>query len=115
MQPKLAANYLHFKKLKIPTTLAALALLFAVVSTQGSYRDRGYGEHDGHEYGYPTYGYPTYGYGSSIDGPAYVGDPWGYGYDTDGLDDWSDYDLQPPAPNPIGPPKTIEIPPEHGR
>ena len=120
MEPKLAANHLHFIKRKIPTTLAALSLLVGMVSTQGAYRDRGYGEHYGHEYGYPTYGYPTYGYspygyGPSIVGPAYFGNQWGYGYDTDGLDDWSDYDLPPPAPNPIGPPKTIEIPPENGR
>jgi hypothetical protein len=115
MAPKIAANYRQFIKWKIPTTLAALSLLFAVVSTQGSYLGRGHGRYYGHEYGYPTYRYPTYGYGPSIVGPAYLGNPWGYGYGTDGLDEWSGYDLQPPAPNPIGPPKTIEIPPERGR
>ena len=108
MEPKLAANYLHFMKRKIPTTLAALSLLFAVVSTQGSQLGGGYGGYYGH-----GYGYPTYAYGPSIDGPAYVGNPWGYGFDTYGFDGWSDYELPPPPPNPVGPSKTIEIPPDH--
>jgi hypothetical protein len=104
-------------KRKILTNLAALSLLLSVVSTQGAYRSPEYGGNYGHEYGYSTYGYPTYGYGPSIDGPAYVGNPWGYGYDydLDGLDDWSDYELPPPAPNPTGPSKTIEIPSGHGQ
>ena len=111
MEPKLAANYLHFLKRNIPTTLAALSLLFAVASTQGSYRGPEYGGFYGHEYS--TYGYPTYGYGPSIYGPAYVGN--GYGFDTYGFDGWSDYDLPPPAPNPTGPSKTIEIPSDHSK
>jgi len=97
-------------KRKILTNLAALSLLLSVVSTQGSYRSPEYAGDFGHEYGYSTYGYPTYGYG-----PAYFGNPWGYGYDTYGLDDWSDYDLPPPAPNPVGPSKTIEIQSGHGQ
>ena len=97
-------------KRKILTNLAALSLLVTAVSTQGSYMGRGHGE----DYG-QRYGYPTYADGPSIVGPAYVGNPWGYDYDTDGLDDWSGYDLPPPAPNPIGPSKTIEIPQDHGR
>jgi hypothetical protein len=110
MELKLAANYLHFIKREILTTLAALSLLVSVVSTQGPYRGPEYGGYYGQEYGYSTNGYPTNGYGPSIIGPAYVGNPWGYGYDTSGLGDWSGYDLPPPAPNPVGPPKTIEIP-----
>jgi hypothetical protein len=102
-------------KRKILTNLAALTLLVSVVSTQGSYRGPEYGGYQGHEYGYSTYGYPTYGYGPSIEGPAYVGVPWGYGFDTYGFDGWSDYELPPPAPNPVGPPKTIEIPSDQGK
>jgi hypothetical protein len=98
---------------KILTNLAALTLLVSVVSTQGVYRGPEYGGYQGHEYGYSTYGYPTYGYGPSIVGPAYVGN--GYGFDTYGFDGWSDYELPPPAPNPVGPPKTIEIPQDHGK
>ena len=98
-------------KRKILTNLAALTLLVSVVSTQGSYRGPEYGGYYGHEYRYST----NYGYGPSIVGPAYVGNPLGYGYDTDGLDDWSGYDLPPPAPNPVGPSKTIEIPSDRGR
>jgi hypothetical protein len=113
MEPKLAVNYLYFMKRKIPTSLAALSLLFAVAATQGSYRGPEYGGSYGHEYS--TYGYPTYGYGQSIEGPAYVGNPWGYGFDTYGFDGWSDYELPPPAPNPVGPSKTIEIPPDQGK
>jgi hypothetical protein len=109
MEPKSAANYGAMKR-KILTNVAALSLLFAVASTQGSYMGRGYGDYHG-----DRYGYPTYGYGPSIVGPAYVGNPWGYGYDTDGLDDWSGYDLPPPAPNPVGPSKTIEIPSDRGQ
>jgi hypothetical protein len=115
MEPKLAANYLHFMKREISTVLVALSLLFAVVSAQGSYRGPEYGGYYGHEYGHSTYGYPTYGYGPSIDGPAYVGNPWGYGFDRYGFDGWSDYELPPPAPNPVGPSKTIEIPPDHSK
>ena len=114
MEPKSAANYRAMKR-KILANLAALTLLVGVVSTHGSYVGRGYSGSYGHEYRNSTYGYPTYGYGPSILGPAYVGNPWGYDYDTDGLDDWSGYDLPPPAPNPIGPSKTIEIPQDHGR
>jgi len=101
-------------KREILTTLAAMTLLVGVVSTRGSYRspDGGY---YGHEYGYSTYGYPSYGYGPSIVGPAYVGNPLGYDYGTDGLDDWSGYDLPPAAPNPVGSSKTIEIPSDRGR
>ena len=102
-------------KREILTTLAAMTLLVGVVSTRGSYRGPEYGGYYGHEYGYSTYGYPSYGYGPSIVGPAYVGNPLGYGYDTDGLDDWSGYDLPPPAPNPVGPSKTIEIPSDRGQ
>ena len=103
-------------KRKILTNLAALSLLVGVVSTQGVYRSPGYGGDYGHEFGYSTYGYPTYGYGPSIVGPAYVDNPWGYGFDgTYGLDGWSDYDLPPPAPNPAGPSKTIEIPSDRGK
>ena len=102
-------------KRKILTNLAALTLLVSAVSTQGSYRGSEYGGFHGHEYGYSTYGYPTYGYGPSVDGPAYVGNPWGYGFDTYGFDDWSDYDLPPPAPNPVGPSKTIDIPSDRGK
>jgi hypothetical protein len=99
-------------KRKILTSLAALSLLFGVASTQGSYMGPGYGGHDGNGYGYPAYG----GYGPSIYGPGYLG-PWGYGY---GYEDWwddgySDFALPPPAPNPNGPPKTIEIPPDHAQ
>jgi hypothetical protein len=115
MKSKLAANYLHFVKRIVPTTLAAMTLLVGAVSTQGSYRGPEYGGYYGHEYGYSTYGYPSYGYGPSIVGPAYVGNPWGYGYDTDGLGQWSGDDLTPPAPNPVGPSKTIEIPPDRGK
>ena len=102
-------------KRKILTNLAALTLLVSAVSTHGVYRGPEYGGYYGHEYGYSTYGYPSYGYGPSIVGPAYVGNPLGYGYDTDGLDDLSGYDLPPPAPNPVGPSKTIEIPSERGQ
>jgi len=111
MEPKSATNYRAMRR-KILTNLAALSLLLSVVSTQRSYRGPEYGGHYGHEYGYSTYGY-----GPSVDGPAYVGYPWGYGYDydQDGLDDWSDYDLLPPAPNPVGPSRTIEIPSGHGQ
>ena len=98
-------------KRKILTNLAALTLLVSVVSTQGVYRGPEYGGYYGHEYGYST----NYGYGPSIDGPAYVGNPWGYGFDTYGFDGWSDYELPPPAPNPVGPSKTIEIPPDHSK
>jgi hypothetical protein len=110
MEPKLAANYLHFMKRKIPTTLATLSLLFAVVSTQGSHLGPGYGGY--YEHGD---GYPTYAYGPSNVDPPYVGNPLGYGFDTYGFDGWSDYELPPPAPNPVGPSKTIEIPPDHGQ
>ena len=102
-------------KRKILTNLAALSLLMGVFSTQGSYMDRGHDGDYGHNYGYSTYGYPTYGYGPSIVGPAYVGDPLGYGYGIDGLDQWSDIDLRHPAPNPVGPSKTIEIPQDRGK
>jgi len=95
---------------KILTNLAALSLLLSVVSTQGSYRSP---ENGGYLHGYPTTFFSTYGYGPSIDGPAYVGNLWGYGFDS--YDDWSDYDLPPPAPNPVGPSKTIEIPSGHGQ
>ena len=78
-------------KRKILTNLAALTLLVSAVSTHGSFRGPEYGGYYGHEYGYSTYGDPTYGYGPSIDGPAYVGVPWGYGFDTYGFDGWSDY------------------------
>jgi hypothetical protein len=105
-------------KRKILTNLAALSLLFGVASMQGSYMGQGFGGHYGNGYGY-GYGYPSYGYGPSIVGPAYVGTPWGYGYDgygyDDGFDDWSGFSLPPPAPNPIGSPKTIEIPPDHSQ
>jgi hypothetical protein len=100
-------------KRKILTNLAALTLLVSAVSTHGSYHGPEYGGNYGHEYGYSTYGYPTYGYGPSIYGPAYVGN--GYGFDTYGFDGWSDYELPPPAPNPVGPSKTIEIPSDHGK
>ena len=102
-------------KRRILTNLAALTLLVSAVSTHGSYRGPEYGGYYGHDYGYSTYGYPTYGYGPSIVGPAYVGNPLGYGFDTYGFDGWSDYELPPPAPNPVGPPKTIEIPPDQGK
>jgi hypothetical protein len=102
-------------KREILTTLAAMTLLVGVVSTRGSYRGPEYGGYYRHQYGYSTYGYPSYGYGPSIVGPAYVGNLQGYGYDTDGLDQWSDYDLTAPAPNPAGPSKTIEIPSDRGR
>ena len=95
---------------KILTNLAALTLLASVVSTQGVYRGPGYGGYYRH-----GYAYPTYGYGPSIDGPESVGNLWGYGFDTYGFDGWSDYDLPPPAPNPVGPSKTIEIPSDHGK
>jgi len=101
-------------KRKILTNLAALSLLFGVASMQGSYMGQGFGGHYGN-----GDGYPSYGYGPSIVGPAYVDSPWGYGYDgydSDWLDDWSGFStLPPPAPNPIGPPKTIEIPPDHAQ
>ncbi len=109
MEPKSAVNYKAMMR-KILANLAALSLLVGFVSTQGSYRGSNYGR----DYGYSTYGYPTYGYGSSIVGPAYL-DPWGDAYDAYGLDGWSDYDLPPPAPNPVGPSKTIEIPADRGR
>ena len=112
--PLLNEKYKTMKR-KILTNLAALTLLVSAVSTQGSYRGPEYGGFQGHEYGYSTYGYPTYGYGPSVDGPAYVGNPWGYGFDTYGFDDWSDYDLPPPAPNPVGPSKTIDIPSDRGK
>ncbi len=102
-------------KLKILTNLAALTLLVSAVSTQGSFRGPEHGGYFGHENGYSTFGYPTYGYGPSIDGPAYVGVPWGYGFDTYGFDGWSDYELPPPAPNPVGPSKTIDVPQDHGK
>ncbi len=91
------------------TGLAALSLLVAAVSTQGSYFGPGDGGHYGNGYGYPAYSE----YGPSINAPAYLG-PWGYGY---GYEDWwddgySDFALPPPAPNPVGPPKTIEVPPQ---
>ena len=57
----------------------------------------------------------TYGYGPSIEGPGYVGNSWGYDLDTYGFDGWSDYDLPPPAPNPVGPSKTIDIPQDRGK
>jgi len=114
MEPKSTANYKSMSR-KILTNLAALSLLMGVFSTQGSYMDRGRGEDYGRDYGDSTYGYPTYGYGPSIVGPAFVGNPWGYGYDTDGLDQWSDIDLRRPAPNPVGPSKTIEIPQDRGK
>ena len=102
-------------KRKILTNLAALTLLVSVVSTHGSLRGPEYGGY-GHEYGYSTnYGYPSYGYGPSIVGPAYVGNPLGYGFDTYGFDGWSDYELPPPALNPVGPSKTIEIPSDHSK
>ncbi len=92
------------------TGLAALSLLVAAVSTQGSYLGPGGGGYYGNGYGYPAYG----AYGTSIAGPAYVGGPWGYGYDYGWLDDgYSDFALPPPAANPVGPPKTIQIPPGH--
>src|SRR5258707_14457625 len=115
MEPKSAANYRAMKR-KILTNLAALTLLVSVVSSHGSYRGPEYGGYYGHEYGYSTNsGYPSYGYGPSIDGPAYVNVPWGYSFDTYGFDGWSDYELPPPAPNPVGPSKTIEIPQDHGK
>ena len=102
--------------LKILTNLAALSLLVTAVSAQGSYSGPEYGGYQGHDDGYSTYGYPTYGYEPSIVGPAYVGGPWGYGFDdTYGLDGWSDYELPPPAQNPAGPSKTIEIPQDQGK
>jgi hypothetical protein len=114
-------------KRKILSSLAALSLLFGVASMQGAHMGQGFGGHYGngngygygHEYGYGNgygygYGYPSYGYGPSIVGPAYIGNPYGYGYDgygdDDWFDDWSGFSLPPPAPNPIGSPKTIEIP-----
>jgi hypothetical protein len=97
-------------KLKILTSLAALTLLIGAVSTHAEDRGPGYGGYQGHEYGYSNYGYPPYGYAPSTVGPAYVDSPWGYGFDTYGFDDDPDYDLPPPAPNPDGAPKTIEIP-----
>jgi hypothetical protein len=116
METKSAANY-RAMKLKILTNLAALSLLLGVFSTQGAYRGPEYGGDYGHEYGYSTnYGSPSYGYGPSIVGPAYVDSPWGSGYDdTYGLDGWSDFDLRSPAPNPVGSPKTIEIPQDQGK
>jgi hypothetical protein len=115
MEPKSAANYKAIKR-KILTNLTALSLLVGVVSTQGVYHGPANGGDYAHEYGYSTYGSPTYGYGPSIVGPAYVGSPWDYGFDdTYGLDGWSDYDLPPPAPNPVGPSKTIEIPQDHSK
>src|SRR5258708_18982477 len=114
MKPESAANNKAMKR-RILTNLAALSLLVALVSAQGSYRSPEYGGFRGHQNGYSTYGYRNYGYGPSIVGPAYVGDPWGYDYDTYGLDGWSDYDVPPPAPNPVGPSKTIEIPQDKGK
>jgi hypothetical protein len=104
-------------KRNILTTLTALSLLFAVGSTRGADFGRGDGGYYGHESGYEQgygYGYPGYGYAPSNVDPGYVGYPWAYGYD-DWLDQWSDYSLPPPAPNPTGPSKTIEIPPDHAQ
>jgi hypothetical protein len=109
MEPKSAENYRAIKR-KILTNVAALSLLFAMASTQGSPMGRGDGDYHG-----DGYGYPTYGYAPSTVGPAYVDSPWGYGFDTYGFDGEADYELPPPAPNPVGPPKTIEIPPGHGQ
>ncbi len=93
------------------TGLAALSLLVAAVSTQGSYFGPGDGGYYGNGYAYSAYGE----YEPSIVGPAYLG-PWGYGYDYGWLDDgYSDFGLPPPAANPVGPSKTIEVPQDHAQ
>jgi hypothetical protein len=105
-------------KRNILTTLTALSLLFAVVSTRGTSIGRGYDGYYGHGYGYEQgygYGYPSYAYGPSRVDPGYLGYQSGYGYYDDWLDQWSDFSLPPPAPNPTGPSKTIEIPPAHSK
>jgi hypothetical protein len=61
-------------KRKILTILAALAILFCLVSTQGCY-DENYG---GYGYG----GYPSYGYGYGH--PYYGHYGWEHGSDRDG-------------------------------
>jgi hypothetical protein len=115
MEPKSAANYKAIKR-KILTNLAAFSLLVGAFSTQGVFRGQDYGGDYGHQYGYSTYGYPMYGFGPSTVGPAYVDNPWGYDFDDAyGSDGWPDYDLPPPAPNPVGPSKTIEIPQDQGK
>ncbi len=71
-------------KRKILSVLAALSLGLCVVSTQGCY-DAGYpGGYYGGGGGYPAYAYRP----SSFYGPAYVGHPWGYGYDHYGYGGW---------------------------
>ncbi len=69
-------------KRKLLSVLAALSLGLCVVSTQGCY-----------DVGYPGGYYgggdpPAYAYGPSFYGPAYVGHPWGYGYDHYGYRGW---------------------------
>ena len=67
-------------KRKILTGLAALSLLFCVVSTQGCY-DVDYSGYGGYGGGYPTYAYGrAYGWGH----PYYGGYGWGHGRDHDG-------------------------------
>ena len=114
MEPKSTANYKAMKG-KILASLTAFSLLLGVVSTQGVYRGPENGGDYGREYGYSTFGNPADGYGPSIVGPAYFGNPWGYGFDSYGFDSWSDYELPPPAPNPAGPSKTIDIPQNQGK